>query len=85
MPIRAPRLSLLPLLLALCVATVPAAAQEVPLSIDTPVPGTESYDSAIPTPTEVIGHEIGTRHTRPAQAVRYFEAVAKTSDRVVLR
>ena len=85
MPIRAPRLSLLPLLLALRVATVPAAAQEVPLSIDTPVPGTESYDSAIPTPTEVIGHEIGTRHTRPAQAVRYFEAVAEASDRVVLR
>ena len=85
MPIRAPRLSLLSLLLALCVATVPAAAQEVPLSIDTPVPGTESYDSAIPTPTEVIGHEIGTRHTRPAQAVRYFEAVAEASDRVVLR
>ena len=85
MPIRAPRLSLLPLLLVLCVATVPAAAQEVPLSIDTPVPGTESYDSAIPTPTEVIGHEIGTRHTRPAQAVRYFEAVAEASDRVVLR
>ncbi|PSQ87171.1 MAG: peptidase M14 [Bacteroidetes bacterium QS_3_64_15] len=85
MPIRSPRLSLLPLLLALCVATVPAAAQEVPLSIDTPVPCTESYDSAIPTPTEVIGHEIGTRHTRPAQAVRYFEAVAEASDRVVLR
>ena len=85
MPIRAPRLSLLPLLLVLCVAAVPAAAQEVPLSIDTPVPGTESYDSAIPTPTEVIGHEIGTRHTRPAQAVRYFEAVAEASDRVVLR
>jgi len=64
---------------------VPAAAQDLPLSIDAPVPGTESYDDAIPTPTEVIGHEIGTRHTRPAQVVRYFEAVAEASNRVALR
>ena len=80
---RVPRLWLF--LLVASVTVVPAAAQEVPLSIDTPVPGMESYDSAIPTPTEVIGHEIGMRHTRPAQAVRYFEAVAEASDRVVLR
>ena len=45
----------------------------------------DSYDEAIPTPTEVIGHEIGTRHTRPAQVVRYFEVVAEVSDRVSLR
>ncbi len=61
------------------------AAQDLPFSMDTPLPGTESYDDAIPTPTEVIGHEIGTRHTRPAQVVRYFEAVAEVSDRVRLR
>jgi len=71
---------LLPLLLAL--TTVPAGGQGLPLAIDTPVPGTDAYDDAIPTPTEVIGHEIGTRHTRPAQVVRYFEAVAEASDRV---
>jgi hypothetical protein len=70
----------------LCVGLVaPGVAQDLPLSIDTPVPGTEAYDDAIPTPTEVIGHEIGTRHTRPAQVVRYFEAVAEVSDRVDLR
>jgi len=82
MPIRRQVFSLL---VAFCILTVPAAAQDLPLSIDAPVPGTESYDDAIPTPTEVIGHEIGTRHTRPAQAVRYVEAVAEASDRVVLR
>ena len=53
--------------------------------MDTPLPGTESYDDAIPTPEEVIGHQIGTRHTRPAQVVDYFEAVAEASDRVALR
>lgn len=62
-----------------------AEAQDVPLSMDTPVPGTESYDDAIPTPQEVIGHTIGTRHTRPGQVVDYFQAVAEASDRVVLR
>ena len=79
------RLRLLLLVTAFCVVAMPSAAQDLPLSIDTPVPGTEGYDDAIPTPTEVIGHEIGTRHTRPAQVVRYFEAVAEASDRVVLR
>ncbi|MFO8098095.1 MAG: M14 family zinc carboxypeptidase [Salinibacter sp.] len=64
---------------------LPASAQELPLPIETPLPGTESYDDAIPTPQEVIGHEIGTRHTRPAQVVEYFEAVAEASDRVTLR
>jgi len=71
------------LFLGLCLA-LPSAAQQVPIAIDTPVPGTESYDDAIPTPQSIIGHEIGTRHTRPAQVVDYFEAVAAASDRVTL-
>jgi hypothetical protein len=72
------------LVLAICGA-VPSLAQQVPIAIDTPVPGVEAYDDAIPTPQEVIGHTIGERHTRPEQVVRYFEAVADASDRVVLR
>ena len=73
--------------LVLCLGlgvVLPAAAQDVPIAIDTPVPGTDSYDDAIPTPQDIIGHEIGTRHTRPAQVVDYFEAVAAASDRVTL-
>ena len=62
---------------------MPVQAQEVPLAIDTPIEGVTSYNSDIPTPEEVIGHQIGTRHTRSAQAVEYFEAVAEVSDRVV--
>ncbi len=53
--------------------------------MDTPLPGTDSYNDAVPTPEEVIGHPIGTQHTRPAQVVDYFEAVAEASDRVDLR
>ena len=57
----------------------------LPLSSELSWPGTTSYDPAIPTPEAVIGHRIGEQHTIPSQVVRYFEAVAKTSDRVTLR
>jgi hypothetical protein len=77
--------SILLLAVILVLGAAPSAAQEVPMAIDAPVPGTGSYDDAIPEPQEVIGHVIGTRHTRPGQVVRYFEAVAEASDRVVLR
>lgn len=64
---------------------LPVQAQpQLPLAIDTPVPGVSSYDAAIPTPDEVIGHRIGTKHTAPHQVVAYFEAVAAASDRVTL-
>ena len=66
----------------LLVAAPEAQAQEVPIAIDTPVEGIDRYNPDIPTPQEVIGHEIGTRHTRSAQVVAYFEAVAAASDRV---
>ena len=59
-------------------------AQEAPLATDFAAPGVTAYDPAIPTPEAVLGHEIGTRHTRPEQVVRYFEAVAAASPRVTL-
>ncbi len=62
----------------------PAAAQTLPLTIDTPVPGVTAYDPAIPTPMEVLGHTIGEKHTPPHEVVTYFQAVAAASDRVVL-
>ncbi|MEE8336169.1 MAG: M14 family metallopeptidase, partial [Candidatus Neomarinimicrobiota bacterium] len=43
-----------------------------------------TYDSTIPYPEEIMGHKIGTRHTRPDQVVDYFEAIAAISDRVLL-
>ncbi len=71
--------------LALLLVAAPAAsAQHLPLAADFTAPGVTSYDPAIPTPQEVIGHEIGTMHTRPEQVVRYFEALAAASPRVTL-
>jgi len=65
-------------------AAVAQGQPELPIAIDAPVPGVDAYDDAIPTPEEVIGHEIGTRHTAPYEVVQYFEAVAAASDRVTL-
>jgi hypothetical protein len=41
-----------------------------------------TYADTIPKPEAIIGHQIGSAHTRPEQVVRYFEAVAALSDRV---
>ncbi len=67
---------------ALCGRTT--LAQKLPLPLDMPVPGVTSYDASIPKPEDVIGHQIGTRHTLPYQAEAYFNAVAAASDRVVV-
>ncbi|MEP0548979.1 MAG: M14 family metallopeptidase [Rhodothermales bacterium] len=71
-------------LLASLLLTPAASAQQLPLAADFTAPGVTGYDSTIPTPEEVIGHVIGTRHTRPEQVVRYVEAVAAASPRVTL-
>lgn len=65
-----------------------AAAQQIPLPArlagEMALPGVERYDESIPRPEDVLGYQIGTRHTEPAQVVRYFEAVAEASPRVRL-
>ena len=42
------------------------------------------YNTAIPKPEAVIGHQIGTSHTRTDQVVDYFEALATKSNRIIL-
>ena len=91
MSLRPPLLALravLFLLVAAALAPIPGAraeAQELPMAADLPVDGVEGYDEEIPTPREVVGHEIGTRHTESARIADYFRAVAEASDRVRLR
>ncbi|MEM9666647.1 MAG: M14 family zinc carboxypeptidase, partial [Bacteroidota bacterium] len=77
----------LSLIVVLASGVAPAAlqAQDLPLALDVPTPpGVTGYDPAIPTPEEVLGHELGMKHTVPLEVVRYFEAVAAVSDRVVM-
>ena len=58
------------------------AAQKVDLNYY--VPSDEKYDSQIPTPKEVIGHEVGEWHVTHDKLVEYMKALAKASDRITL-
>ena len=48
------------------------------------VPSDEKYDSQIPTPKEVIGHEVGEWHVTHDKLVEYMKALAKASERITL-
>ncbi len=75
---------LAPLLVSLIlIPSIPLAAQDkLPLAIDFAIPGV-TYDAAIPTPDQILGHTIGERHTRPHEVAAYLKEVAEASDRVV--
>ncbi len=75
-----------PLVLLLAVFATPhtATAQRAPLATEIPIPGVTQYDTTIPTPEDVIGHEIGTAHTTPPQVLDYFRVIDGLSDRVVV-
>ena len=71
---------------ALCVPAAPSllvAQTPLPLQAPISVPGV-TYRSDVPTPEQVLGHEIGARHTRPHEIVEYVRAVAEASPRVVM-
>ncbi len=59
-------------------------AQDLPFAMDVRVHGVDAYDAAIPRPETVIGHVVGTSHTRSHLVADYYRAVAAVSDRVVV-
>ncbi|MFO7587169.1 MAG: M14 family zinc carboxypeptidase [Gemmatimonadota bacterium] len=44
-----------------------------------------AYDAAVPRPEDVLGRRVGEAHSRPEEIVRYFDAVAAASERVLVR
>lgn len=44
-----------------------------------------TYDSNIPTPKSVVGHEVGEWHITHDKLLQYAKAVANASDRIPLR
>ena len=74
------------LLVALC-ATAWAWAQPPvtePLTLDYYLPKNTTYNPNIPTPKQIIGHEVGEWHVTHDKLVQYAAAVAALSDRVHL-
>lgn len=68
------------LLIAVMVTTI-TYAQELSYYL----PKNVSYNAAIPTPSSVIGHEVGEWHVTHDRLVNYMKAVDAASDRVTLQ
>ncbi len=75
------KLYLLPFLIVFSFSTS-LAAQDIEPSLEYYLPQDIEYDSDIPTPAEIIGHEIGTWHITHDKLVYYMRAVAEASHRV---
>ncbi|GFD73697.1 peptidase M14 [Tenacibaculum sp. KUL113] len=69
-------------LLSLLFISATVTAQTVDLSYY--LPKNVSYNSNIPTPKSVLGHEVGEWHVTHDKLVEYMKALANASDRVVL-
>ena len=61
--------------------TIYSSAQQVDLSYYLP---SENYDSSIPKPKDIIGHEVGEWHITHDKLVEYMKALAASSDRISL-
>lgn len=48
------------------------------------IPNDERYNTTIPKPSEVIGHEVGEWHVTHDKLVEYMRALAKASDRITI-
>ncbi|HET8865296.1 MAG TPA: M14 family metallopeptidase [Gracilimonas sp.] len=55
-----------------------------PVTLDYYLPDNVTYNSEIPTPSEILGSEVGEWHVRHDQLVNYMYAVAEASDRVTI-
>ncbi|PIF00276.1 MAG: zinc carboxypeptidase [Maribacter sp.] len=55
-----------------------------PIGLDYYLPQTISYDQDIPTPKEIIGHEVGEWHVTHDKLVYYMQILAEKSDRITL-
>jgi hypothetical protein len=67
---------------ALLFVTLSLTAQKVHLRYY--IPDNERYNTYIPTPQEIIGHEVGEWHVTHDKLVEYMKALAAASDRITL-
>lgn len=67
------------ILLLIFLVSFALSAQKVDLSYYLP---NERYNTEIPTPKEIIGHEIGEWHITHDKLVEYMKALAASSDRI---
>ncbi|MEQ8510017.1 MAG: M14 family zinc carboxypeptidase [Rhodospirillaceae bacterium] len=61
-----------------------ASASSVAEDLDYYLPSGVAYDPAIPTPSSVLGYEVGAYVSNPGNVTAYIQAVAAASDRITL-
>ena len=71
------------MLLALCSFVVNITAQEK-IDLNYYLPQNITYNKNIPTPKEVIGHEVGEWHVTHDKLMFYMQTLVKTSDRITI-
>ena len=54
------------------------------LNLNYYIPSDQNYNDNIPTPKDIIGHEVGEWHVTHDKLVEYMKVLAKSSDRVTL-
>jgi len=67
------------LVLALSCFSLPA---QTPTDLSYYLPQNTSYNSEIPTPESIIGHQVGEWHITHDKLVQYMQVLAKSSDRI---
>jgi len=68
------------LILLFLLLSISLSAQKVDLSYY--LPKNVTYNKSIPTPKEIIGHEVGEWHITHDKLVEYMKALAASSDRI---
>lgn len=72
------------LLLSLLFISLFTHAQDYQVDLDYYLPDDVTYDSKIPTPKSIIGHEVGDWHVTHDKLAFYMQAVASASDRITI-
>ena len=70
------------ILLAFVLTTCFYSSAQQPVALDYYLPQGITYDESIPTPKEVIGHEVGEWHVTHDKLMFYMQTLAKSSDRI---
>ncbi len=71
--------------LFLCLTLAWGTAAQDPVDLSYFLPDTCNYDKHVPTPSSVLGFEVGEFQITPEQGTAYVKALAAASDRVLLR
>lgn len=72
------------LLLAIALVAIQNLSAQEALDLNYYLPQNITYDENIPTPKEIIGHEVGEWHVTHDKLMFYMQTLAKASDRITI-